>query len=703
MAEEVFKKLEEQLNCPICLDIYTSPKLLQCFHVYCQGCLVKLVKQDQQGELTVTCPNCRQVTSVPGSGVSSLQTAFHINQLLEIQDSVEKIKEPGFSQPPDEDRVKILPDKLHTTILELRTCTIHAQKELELYCETCGELICSLCAIKGGVHYTHEYDLIGSAFEKHREQISPSLEPMESRLMIINQLLENLDQRCVEISDQRESILVDIDKTIARFHEDLDKRRKELVDQLDQLTHEKLKRLATQKDQIETIQAQLSSLLHFARENLQKENQEEVLRRKPMTVRQIKEQTAVFQSDALKLNSEADVVFSVLNDLTTLCRNFGQVSTSSEVKSSWRNLETATESVQVSAFESGDFDEDLPIDSFSIHPYVAGNQGDCVKGGQSLSESTLPIPTATEDSQKWNVTVDHQSGGGKFPSNGTASSPKSPPLYSHVLTIGRLHDPKGVAFTESGKIVVSQSLKHCLSIFSPTGKELLSFGCHGSHPGEFRSPRGLAIDAQGNVLVADSDNHRIQKLTLEGRPLAVVGTEGSGRLQFRSPRGIAFCTVSNKVYVVDWNHRVQILNPDLTFSGMFGKMGSGKGELYCPWGVALDSSGNVCVADGGNHRIQIFTVLGEFVMAFGSSESGGPLRFNWPLGVGVDNTGRIYVCDSNNHRVSIFTSNGQFLTSFGGEGEGEGEMKLPRGLAVDQRSGVVCVCDSANNRVQLFK
>ena len=40
MAEEAIKKLEEQLNCSICLDTFTDPKLLQCFHVYCRKCLV---------------------------------------------------------------------------------------------------------------------------------------------------------------------------------------------------------------------------------------------------------------------------------------------------------------------------------------------------------------------------------------------------------------------------------------------------------------------------------------------------------------------------------------------------------------------------------------------------------------------------------------------------------------------------------------
>ena len=95
MAEEVLQKLEEQLNCSICPDTYTDPQLLQCFHVYCRQCLVRLVVRDQQGQLGLTCPTCCQVTPVPDRGVAGLQSAFHINNLLEIKDSFKKPENPA--------------------------------------------------------------------------------------------------------------------------------------------------------------------------------------------------------------------------------------------------------------------------------------------------------------------------------------------------------------------------------------------------------------------------------------------------------------------------------------------------------------------------------------------------------------------------------------------------------------------------------
>ena len=95
IAKQAIKKLEDQLTCAICLDDLKHPKLLQCFHVYCKDCLQGLVVQDQQGQLSLSCPTCRQSTVLPQStGVSGLQSAFHVHHLLEIKDALEKVKEP---------------------------------------------------------------------------------------------------------------------------------------------------------------------------------------------------------------------------------------------------------------------------------------------------------------------------------------------------------------------------------------------------------------------------------------------------------------------------------------------------------------------------------------------------------------------------------------------------------------------------------
>ena len=204
-------------------------------------------------------------------------------------------------------------------------CLVHEGKELELYCETCGELICTWCALKGGEHQTHHYEKLNQAFEKYEAEIACFLGPMEKQVTVTAKALAQLDARCGEISDQQTTTAVSIHTTFRRLREVLDVRETELIGQLDLETQVKLKGLAAQRDQIETTLAQLHSCLHFMRESLRTGNEGDVLMMKANTLTQVEELTTPFQSDILEPNAKADVRFSASADMPAVCRNYGQV------------------------------------------------------------------------------------------------------------------------------------------------------------------------------------------------------------------------------------------------------------------------------------------------------------------------------------------------------------------------------------------
>ena len=314
MAEIALKKLEEELNCPICLDTYTDPKLLQCFHIYCQECLVPL-----QGQLGITCPNCRQVTPVPDRGVAGLQPAFHINRLLEIQESYQK-----KLQDPEATLEEAAPTDVNP-VKKTRYCFVHEGKELELYCETCEELICWKCVVRNGEHQDHDYNDLDQALEKYKQEIVSYLEPMDKQVATIEKAIRNLDACYREISHQQTSTEEKIHGTFKQLHEILDARETELIGQLKKETRRKLKGLAAQRNEIETTLAQLCSCLHFMRESLKAGDEEDVLMMKTNAVTRVKELITPFQPDFLDPTAEADIVFSSSEDMTTSCWNYGQV------------------------------------------------------------------------------------------------------------------------------------------------------------------------------------------------------------------------------------------------------------------------------------------------------------------------------------------------------------------------------------------
>ena len=705
MAEKVLEKLEDQLNCSICLDTYTDPKLLQCFHVYCRQCLVPLVDRDQQGQLGLTCPICRQVTPIPGRGVAGLQSAFHINRFLEIKESFQNpAATPEVAEPTDVNPVNE----------KVGHCLVHEGKELELYCETCGELICTRCALKGGKHQTHHYEELKQAFEKYKAEITSLLGPMEKEVTVITKALAQLDARCGEISDQRTATAVNIHTTFRRLREVLDVRETELIGQLDLETQVKLKSLAAQRDQIETTLAQLHSCLHFMRESLRTGNEGDVLMMKATTLTQTKELTTPFPSDILEPNAKADMRFSASTDMPVVCRKYGQVFSPGSPDPSRCHItgegaeftvqvgERSTAILQAINFE-GKPCEELVMKSLEceILSEMADTRTSCSVASERRGQGQYKIsyqPTV-KGKHQLHIKVQGQHIKGS-PFRVPVKSPVEK-LGTPIRSIGGVSEPRGVAINQKGEVVVAQYYGHCVSVFSPSGEKIRSFGTQGSGPGQFACPRDVAIDSDGGIVVADGNNHCIQRFTSEGQYSASVGTKGSGRLQFNTPNGIAFNARSNKVYVADTaNCRVQILNSDLTFSSTFGTKGSGKGQFDYPWDTACDSTGKVYVADTFNHRIQVFTANGKFLRMFGRHGQGrGELDLS--AGVAIDASNMVYVSEGDNHRVSIFTSEGRFVMSFGGKGEGPGEFVSPGGLAVDD-SGVVYVCDCVNNRVQIF-
>ena len=363
VTDHALKKLADQLECSICLDSFTDPKLLQCFHVFCKDCLEPMVLRDQHG-LSLRCPNCRHSTLLPANGVSDLHPAFHVHYLFEIRDALQKVKQGQKGQKTQCEKCKkreangFCHDcgkfvceacmEVHQTWEEYSThkvisleqlksdatvmvapvkktlyCSKHPGKELDLFCETDQELICRDCIVK--THRDHLYDLVSEAFPKHRDAIIAHLEPVRQQLNTVNKAVQGLGTTQDQIMDQRAVMEADIQRKVRELHETLEVRKTELIGQLDQMTQLKLKTLSIQKDELELIQTRLNSCLEFVNNSLKTGSEGEILAMVRPVVQQVKEMCAEYDPSRLPPQEQADMALAASSELLPACQQFGQV------------------------------------------------------------------------------------------------------------------------------------------------------------------------------------------------------------------------------------------------------------------------------------------------------------------------------------------------------------------------------------------
>jgi sugar lactone lactonase YvrE len=146
-----------------------------------------------------------------------------------------------------------------------------------------------------------------------------------------------------------------------------------------------------------------------------------------------------------------------------------------------------------------------------------------------------------------------------------------------VATSANLYNPEGIAFDNSGNLLIGDVLNYRIRKVSTTGsiQTIAGNGTAGySGDGIATSARlwqagYIAIDTSGNIFIADRFQHRIRKIDTAGRMTTFAGTGIAGY------NGDGISSTSAKINTPD--------------------------------GIICDRLGNVYFADANNHRIRKIT------------------------------------------------------------------------------------------------
>ena len=669
-------RMEEQLTCPVCLDLYTNPKTLPCLHSFCEACIERFPR-DKEGETYyLSCPTCRHCTELPGGGAGAFPVAFTLNSFKEMHSLM---KDPTDQQQ----------------------CKDH-EKPLEFFCETCEAVICAHCTLN---HRQHEYNLVTDSYTKHCQQLKEYLPPVKRKVETVKNSMFLLAEREQDIRERGEGVLEEIHEMVEEMMNILRESERKLSEEAKRVTDVKLEVLSGQAELAQINLSLLESIEDYVEQSVKTGTPQQVLGSKKQMMERMSEVTTQINVKELEPKEKADFVLSkdikslhhigdIISGPTALqqckVKKIGHLELLPEEKKvsfslSMEAPNSSLASVPISSLKcslvpvgKGDEPIDTTVTTTSTHP-----------GVYRIHCNPSTSGTHTVKVQVYDVELEDTSL--VIPFNSYLDN------ITPLRTVNKLNRPWGVAVSDDGHVIITEWGGDCVTILDNEGKKVKSVGFH--------SPRGVAITPDNFILV--SDNHRIRKIRMNGSCIASVGEEGSGPLQFKYPTGIAFSPITGQVYIADWdNHRIQVLNPDLTFSHSFGSKGSANGQFQYPCDIAIDSQGLVYVTDANNHRIQKFSPDGRFVAQFGNDVS----NIRCPLGITIDRAhGLVYVTEygkeivpqsyfiglytkfyttndaSPMERVMVFTTDGRFLSCVRW-------FSNPRGLTLDNK-GLLYVCD----------
>ena len=578
-------------------------------------------------------------------------------------------------------------------------CAEH-DMELNLYCETCEQLVCQYCTIREHrLEDGHDHNTVKKMANKQRAELDKIMEPVEKMIDGLAKAHKKVSSTRDRIGSQASEVEQQIDVYYEQLQRRLQQQREDLKKELCEVSAQKKKAVSLQLEQMEYTQAQLESVKELS-------------------------------EFAVKSGSDQEALFvkkQVTEDVKRLTDNYNKLDTESVESTNMTFHELEHSLPQFSMVYYGDASHaHSDITGIPSHIPVgkeckviiitkSANGVPCTKGASKVFMQVQPrtgdvITVPIKDNQDGSYTASflaNQTGEVKLLITINGKHIKGSPYSVQTRQYSAINKPSkivndggrmghlwGIAFGKDGVWAVVDHSNHCVCIFDSQDQLVRRFGSKGNENGRLSSPEGLAFDDNNHLYVADINNNRVQKFDINGGYLLEFGKGGSGDGDLSSPDGIA--VYNDKVFVVEYsNNRISVFQCDGQFIHTIGS-----GQLSRPYDVAVTDNNQVLVADFGNHCISIFTLDGNYVGKIGTPGSNRG-QLSSPTSLTVDLCGFIMVTEYGNNRVSIFDKDGVFIHCFGSSGSNTGQFSSPYGIACSP-NGSVYISDCGNKRIQIF-
>ncbi|XP_077327084.1 E3 ubiquitin-protein ligase TRIM39-like [Lithobates pipiens] len=238
--------LRAELECSVCLNIYTDPVNLRCGHNFCRVCIDRVL-DTQGGSGGYSCPECREKFPARPALQRNITLRNIVGNFLSAQPHQE---ESGvFCTHCVDSPVPAVRSCLHcevslcdkhlrvhkkspehvlcdpTLSMESRKCSVH-KKILEYYCTEDETCICVSCSL-AGEHRGHQVEMLDVASEKKKETLRNVLQKLLTKREETEERVQSLQEHRRKVEEEaagdtkRVTVLF---RDLRRRLEDLEKR-----------------------------------------------------------------------------------------------------------------------------------------------------------------------------------------------------------------------------------------------------------------------------------------------------------------------------------------------------------------------------------------------------------------------------------------------------------------------------------------------
>ncbi|KAM4583348.1 nuclear factor 7, brain-like isoform 1-T3 [Fundulus diaphanus] len=215
-------RLEEDLCCPVCQDIFKDPVVLSCSHSFCKECLKTWWREKAAQE----CPVCKTMSFIKDPPVSLV-----LKRLCET----------------------FLQQREQRTSEDL--CSLHSEK-LKLFCLDHQQPVCHICR-DSEKHTKHRFRPMDEAAQQHKKNLQETLEHLKKNLELRKKVLEEFDQTAEHMKVQARHTERLIKEQFKKLHQFL---AEEEEARLAALREEEEQKSGMMKEKMEALSREIAAL-----------------------------------------------------------------------------------------------------------------------------------------------------------------------------------------------------------------------------------------------------------------------------------------------------------------------------------------------------------------------------------------------------------------------------------------------------------